>query len=118
LALKQKLHKTRYIYISFFKWQKKVCAYVVTQTFQFLLLQQVKHLRLFIFECKEPSSQAFKLGFAAATLLGLAHVIANLLGGCNCICSQEELEKASPSRQLSLACLFFTWYVIVKVLIK
>ncbi|XP_059452266.1 protein VASCULATURE COMPLEXITY AND CONNECTIVITY-like [Corylus avellana] len=73
---------------------------------------KVKQLRLFIFECKEPSSQAFKLGFAAATLLGLAHVIANLLGGCNCICSQEELEKASPSRQLSLACLFFTWIIL------
>jgi len=73
---------------------------------------KVKHLRLFIFECKEPSSQAFKLGFAAATLLGIAHIIANLLGGCNCICSQEELEKASPSRQLSLACLFFTWIIL------
>ncbi|KAK7838701.1 protein VASCULATURE COMPLEXITY AND CONNECTIVITY [Quercus suber] len=72
---------------------------------------KVKHLRLWIFECKEPSEQAFKLGLGAAALLGLAHVIANLLGGCNCICSQEELEKASPSRQLSVACLIFTWII-------
>ncbi|XP_030932320.1 protein VASCULATURE COMPLEXITY AND CONNECTIVITY-like [Quercus robur] len=72
---------------------------------------KVKHLRLWIFECKDPSEQAFKLGFGAAALLGLAHVIANLLGGCNCICSQEELEKASPSRQLSVACLIFTWII-------
>lgn len=99
---------------------EKVCIYVVScnsKVFNFFF-KQVKHLRLFIFECKEPSSQAFKLGFAAAVLLGIAHIIANLLGGCNCICSQEELEKASPSRQLSLACLFFTWYVLVKVMAK
>ena len=52
---------------------------------------QVKHLRLWIFECREPSEDAFKLGLAAAGTLILAHVIANLLGGCMCICSQEQL---------------------------
>lgn len=72
---------------------------------------QVKHLRLWIFECRDPSHDAFKLGLAAAGLLALAHVIANLLGGCMCICSQDELSKASPNRQLSLACLVFSWYV-------
>ncbi|GMY09957.1 protein VASCULATURE COMPLEXITY AND CONNECTIVITY-like [Fagus crenata] len=74
---------------------------------------KVKHLRLWIFECKEPSQQAFKLGLGAAALLGIAHVIANLLGGCNnCnICSQQEFEKASPSKQLSQACLIFTWII-------
>ncbi|XP_059450882.1 protein VASCULATURE COMPLEXITY AND CONNECTIVITY-like [Corylus avellana] len=73
---------------------------------------KVKHVRLFIFECKEPSSQAFKLGLAAASLLGLAHIIANLLGGCNCICTREEFGKASPRRQLSVACYFFTWIIL------
>ncbi|KAK6918911.1 DESIGUAL/Modifying wall lignin-1/2 [Dillenia turbinata] len=73
---------------------------------------KVKHLRLWIFECRDPSHEAFKLGVAAAVLLGLAHVITNLLGGCNCICTQEELEKASPNRQLSLACLFFAWIIL------
>ncbi|KAK3015253.1 hypothetical protein RJ639_006041 [Escallonia herrerae] len=72
---------------------------------------QVKHLRLWLFECKEPSPEAFKLGLAAAVLLGLAHVLANLLGGCN-VCTQEELEKASPNRQLSMACLVFTWIIL------
>ncbi|KAL0328061.1 UNVERIFIED_CONTAM: hypothetical protein Scaly_2238700 [Sesamum calycinum] len=43
---------------------------------------QEKHLRLWIFECKEPSHEAFVLGVAAATLLCLAHVLVNLLGGC------------------------------------
>ncbi|RZB75225.1 hypothetical protein D0Y65_033907 [Glycine soja] len=59
---------------------------------------KVKHLRLWIFECREPSHQAFMLGLGAAVLLGLAHAIANLLGGCNCICSQQEFEKASSNR--------------------
>lgn len=76
-----------------------------------LRYSQVKHLRLWIFECRDPSHDAFKLGLAAAGLLALAHVIANLLGGCMCICSQDELSKASPNRQLSLACLVFSWYV-------
>ncbi|GFQ07260.1 hypothetical protein PHJA_002870100, partial [Phtheirospermum japonicum] len=65
-----------------------------------------KHLRLWIFECKEPRHDAFVLGLAAATLLGIAHVLANLLGGCSA-CTQEEIEKASPSKQLAMACLCF-----------
>ncbi|KAL9453579.1 hypothetical protein AB3S75_009230 [Citrus x aurantiifolia] len=73
---------------------------------------KVKHLRLWIFECRDPSHDAFKLGLAAAGLLALAHVIANLLGGCMCICSQDELSKASPNRQLSLACLVFSWIIL------
>ncbi|KAB5515956.1 hypothetical protein DKX38_026604 [Salix brachista] len=60
-----------------------------------------------------PSQDAFKLGLAAAGILGLAHVIANLLGGCMCICSQEQLQKASPHRQLSVACFIFTWIILV-----
>ncbi|CAB4304748.1 unnamed protein product [Prunus armeniaca] len=43
---------------------------------------KVKHLRRWIFECREPSHAAFKLGLAAAGLLVAAHVVANLLGGC------------------------------------
>ncbi|XP_057451033.1 protein VASCULATURE COMPLEXITY AND CONNECTIVITY-like [Lotus japonicus] len=73
---------------------------------------KVKHLRLWIFECREPSHQAFMLGLGAAVLLGLAHAIANLLGGCSCICSQQEFEKAAPSRQLSVACLILTWVLL------
>lgn len=69
---------------------------------------QVKHMRLWLFECKDPSHEAFMLGLIAATLLALAHILANLLGGCS-ICTQEELSKASPSRQCSLACLLLTW---------
>ena len=73
----------------------------------------MKHLRVWIFECRDPSEKAFKLGLAAAKLLVLAHVIANMLGVCNCICSQEELRRASLSRKLSVALLIFTWYVVL-----
>ncbi|KAL3624694.1 hypothetical protein CASFOL_031362 [Castilleja foliolosa] len=69
---------------------------------------QVKHLKLWIFECKEPSHDAFVLGIAAATLLCVAHVLANLVGGCN-ICSRDDLHNAAPSKKLSVACLVFTW---------
>ncbi|KAL8474389.1 hypothetical protein ACS0TY_030308 [Phlomoides rotata] len=72
---------------------------------------QEKHLRLWIFECKAPSHDAFLLGLAAATLVGIAHVLANLLGGCN-VCTQQEIEKASPTKQLSMACLLFTWIIL------
>ncbi|XP_022870463.1 uncharacterized protein LOC111389743 [Olea europaea var. sylvestris] len=72
---------------------------------------QEKHLRLLIFECKEPSHQAFVLGVAAATLLCIAHVLTNLLGGCN-LCTRGELSTAPPSKQLSMACLLLTWIIL------
>ncbi|KAK2650660.1 hypothetical protein Ddye_018149 [Dipteronia dyeriana] len=71
-----------------------------------------KHLRLWIFECRDPSPEAFKLGLGAAGLLVLAHIIANLIGGCMCICSQDDFQRASPNRQLSMACLVFTWIIL------
>ncbi|CAI9754881.1 unnamed protein product [Fraxinus pennsylvanica] len=72
---------------------------------------QEKHVRLWMFECKEPSHNAFVLGVAAATLLCIAHVLTNLLGGCN-ICTREEISTAPPSKQLSMACLVFTWIIL------
>ncbi|KAI3850269.1 hypothetical protein MKX03_018056 [Papaver bracteatum] len=74
---------------------------------------KVKHLKLWIFECKEPSSEAFKLGLAAAALLALAHVIATLLGGCVCICSKDELDRSSANKQLAAACFVLSWIVLV-----
>ncbi|KAE8698478.1 hypothetical protein F3Y22_tig00110597pilonHSYRG00281 [Hibiscus syriacus] len=74
---------------------------------------QVKHLRLWIFECRDPSRDAFKLALGAAALLTLAHVIANLLGGCMCVCSQQEFHRSSTNTQLSVTCLIFTWIILV-----
>ncbi|XWS54293.1 hypothetical protein CRYUN_Cryun10bG0077900 [Craigia yunnanensis] len=73
---------------------------------------KVKHLRLWISECRDPSHDAFKLALGAAALLTLAHVLANLLGGCMSVCPQEEFQRASPNRQLSVACLIFIWVIL------
>lgn len=73
---------------------------------------KVRHLRLWVFECKSPSHQAFLLGLAAAALLGAAHVLANLLGGCMCICSRDELSTSSANKQLTVACFFFCWIIL------
>ncbi|GAB4859481.1 hypothetical protein Ancab_010948 [Ancistrocladus abbreviatus] len=73
---------------------------------------KVEHLRVLIFECKEPSHEAFLLGAAAAGLMALAHVISNLLGGCFCICSLDDFQKASPNRQLTIACFLFSWLIL------
>ncbi|XP_077212039.1 protein DESIGUAL 2-like [Tasmannia lanceolata] len=70
------------------------------------------HFKFLIFECKEPRPQAFKLGLAAAVLLALAHAIANLLGGCMCICSKDELEKSSANRQLAVVFLILSWVIL------
>ncbi|KAL9322545.1 hypothetical protein ACSQ67_010598 [Phaseolus vulgaris] len=69
----------------------------------------LKHLRLWIFESKDPSHKALMLGLAAAVLLTSAHVIVNLVCGFSCLCSQQEDDKASPSRQFSMASLILTW---------
>ncbi|CAK9155014.1 unnamed protein product [Ilex paraguariensis] len=73
---------------------------------------KVKHLKLWIFDCRDPSYTAFKLSLAAAVLLALAHVIANLLGGCICIWSKEELDRATANKQLAAASLIFSWVIL------
>ncbi|KAA8519944.1 hypothetical protein F0562_014146 [Nyssa sinensis] len=73
---------------------------------------KVKHLRKWIFECRDPSYQAFKLGLAASVLLALAHTISNLLGGCVCVSSRDKLEKASPNKQLAVGSLLFSWIIL------
>ncbi|KAI3718114.1 hypothetical protein L6452_18966 [Arctium lappa] len=72
---------------------------------------QEKHLRLWLFECKEPSQEAYRLGLGAIVLLIAAHVLANLLSGCT-VCNHDEVQKASLGRQLSLLSLFFTWVIL------
>lgn len=73
---------------------------------------KVNHLRVWILECRDPSYQAFKLGFAAALLLAFAHVLANMLGGCICLFSTEELEKSSANKQLAVSSLVLSWCII------
>ncbi|CAH9133663.1 unnamed protein product [Cuscuta epithymum] len=71
---------------------------------------KVSLLKVWIFECRYPSYEAFKLGLAATALLVLAHAISNLLGGCGfCIRSKEELHKSSSNKQLAFASLIIQW---------
>nr|KAJ0224965.1 hypothetical protein LSAT_V11C100047670 [Lactuca sativa] len=71
---------------------------------------QVQSLRVWIVECRDPSNKAFKLGFAAAVLLAFAHAIANILGGCHCVRSREELDNVSYNKRLAFGSLVFLWY--------
>ncbi|KAK7412230.1 hypothetical protein VNO78_03680 [Psophocarpus tetragonolobus] len=75
-----------------------------------------KHMRVWIFECRYPSYDAFKLGLAAATFLAFAHIIANLLGGCICVWSKAQFRSATANKQLAVAFLIFSWLVLVAAL--
>ncbi|KAJ3678349.1 hypothetical protein LUZ60_002152 [Juncus effusus] len=72
-----------------------------------------REMRVFIFECKEPVYAAYKLGIAAAALLAVSHALANLLGGCVCICSQVEFVRSSTNRQLASITLILSWVALV-----
>ncbi|XP_059435685.1 protein DESIGUAL 2 [Corylus avellana] len=73
---------------------------------------KVKHMKMWIFECREPSYTAYKLGLAAAILLALAHTIANILGGCICVSSKADYTNASANKQLAVASLVFSWLIL------
>uniref|UniRef100_A0A7N0REK1 Uncharacterized protein n=1 Tax=Kalanchoe fedtschenkoi TaxID=63787 RepID=A0A7N0REK1_KALFE len=74
---------------------------------------KVQHLKEWVLECRDPSYQAFKLGLAASILMALAHVVANVLGGCVCFFTKEEYDKASANKQLAVASLAFSWIILV-----
>ena len=69
----------------------------------------MNHLKMWIFECKDPSYNAFKLGLAAAILLGIAHAIANLIGGCIYVRSAEEYKRLTSTKQIAVCSLIFAW---------
>ncbi|MED6135146.1 Protein DESIGUAL 2 [Stylosanthes scabra] len=73
---------------------------------------QVKDLKTWVLECRDPSYEAFKLGLAAAILLVCAHAIAHVLGRCICIWSRQEYQRATANKQLAVAFLIFSWIVL------
>ncbi|XP_058751440.1 protein DESIGUAL 2-like isoform X1 [Vicia villosa] len=75
-----------------------------------------KHMKIWLFDCRYPSHQAFKLGVAAIILLLLAHAIANLLGGCICVRSRDHHIPATANRQLAVAFQIFSWIVFAVAL--
>ncbi|XP_027163782.1 uncharacterized protein LOC113763977 [Coffea eugenioides] len=74
---------------------------------------KAKNLRVWIFECRDPSYEAFKLGLVATVLLTLAHVAAVMLSGCVCIWSKEELDQSSNNKQLAAASHVLAWVIMV-----
>ncbi|KAH6834092.1 GPI inositol-deacylase C [Perilla frutescens var. hirtella] len=74
--------------------------------------RSAKHLRVWIFECKGRSHDAFVLGVTAATLLGVAHIVANLLVFCGASI-QNDSQKSPPSKKFSKALLVFTWIIFL-----
>lgn len=78
----------------------------------YMAQNQVRHLRLFLFECREPSHEAFKLGIAAASLLLIAHIIANVAGGCICYGSREDLRSSPVNRQIAGISLMLSWIIL------
>ncbi|XP_052202230.1 protein DESIGUAL 2-like [Diospyros lotus] len=72
---------------------------------------KVEHFRERLVECRGPSQTAFDFGLAAAVLLALAHISANLLGGCTCLCSINKLRRASADKQFAMAALIFSWII-------
>ncbi|XP_047168970.1 protein DESIGUAL 3-like [Vigna umbellata] len=73
---------------------------------------KVKELKMWALECRDPSFGAFKLGVAASVLLAFAHAFAHLLGGCICMRSKEECERATANRQLAVSFFLLSWMVL------
>lgn len=73
---------------------------------------QVKHVRFLFFECREPSHQAFQLGVAAASVLLIAHMIANIAGGCICYGSREDLRSSPVNKQIAGISLLLAWILL------
>jgi len=78
----------------------------------YMAQNQVKHVRFLFIECSEPSHEAFKLGVAAASLLLIAHIIANVAGGCICYGSREELRNSPINKQIAGLSLVASWIIL------
>eukprot|EP00252_Welwitschia_mirabilis_P016668 TRINITY_DN3689_c0_g1_i1.p1 TRINITY_DN3689_c0_g1~~TRINITY_DN3689_c0_g1_i1.p1 ORF type:complete len:147 (-),score=3.19 TRINITY_DN3689_c0_g1_i1:25-465(-) len=76
------------------------------------MVMQVRHVEFLFIECRRPSHEAYALGIAAASLLLLAHVIANVAGGCICFGSREQFEQSPTTRQVAGICLVLMWLVL------
>ncbi|KAM0882696.1 hypothetical protein ACQ4PT_032142 [Festuca glaucescens] len=75
---------------------------------------QGRHLRILFIECRQPVRQAYKLGVAAAAMLAASHAIANIVGGCACVCcSGDKLRRSSPNRHMASFALVLTWMVLI-----
>lgn len=74
---------------------------------------EVRGVRYLVFECREPSNSAFRLGIAAACLLLLAHFIANIGGGCIFFVSRDDIQQSPLNKQVAVVCLLFSWTLLI-----
>ncbi|PWA79266.1 hypothetical protein CTI12_AA206960 [Artemisia annua] len=74
---------------------------------------KVQDLRVWVLQCRDPSYQAFKLGFVAVVLLVFAHTIANLFGGCHVVYSRPELDRATSNKQFAMTSLVLSWITLI-----
>nr|ABK23049.1 unknown [Picea sitchensis] len=70
---------------------------------------EVRGFRYLVFECREPSYSAFRLGIAAACLLLIAHFLANVGGGCIFFASRDDMQQSPLNKQVAVVCLLFSW---------
>ncbi|CAG7909183.1 hypothetical protein BRARA_J00351 [Brassica rapa] len=72
--------------------------------------EEVKHMKVWLLECKAPSQKAFVLGIIALACLAAAHIFAVMIG-----CSLSNIFKvlAVPKMcaYINIACLSLTWIV-------
>ncbi|KAL0535145.1 hypothetical protein IC582_029468 [Cucumis melo] len=75
----------------------------------------LESLSISVGECsRKPRDDAFSRGLAAAILLGLAHVIATVLGGCKCIfiTNKQNSQKPSANQLLGLSFMILSWITL------
>ncbi|XP_023542772.1 uncharacterized protein LOC111802580 [Cucurbita pepo subsp. pepo] len=68
---------------------------------------------LWVYECsRKPRDDAFSQGLAATILLGLAHAIAKVLGGCIWIRNMQHFQQSNANRRLGLLFMILSWITL------
>ncbi|XP_038894860.1 uncharacterized protein LOC120083260 [Benincasa hispida] len=61
---------------------------------------------------RKPRDDAFSQGLAATILLGVAHVIAKVLGGCICIRNKQHFQESTANKRLGLLFMILSWITL------
>uniref|UniRef100_A0A0D3C7S9 Uncharacterized protein n=2 Tax=Brassica oleracea TaxID=3712 RepID=A0A0D3C7S9_BRAOL len=70
--------------------------------------EEVKHMKVWLLECKAPSQKAFVLGIIALVCLAAAHIFAVMIG-CSISNIVKVLAVPKISAYINMACLSLTW---------
>ncbi|CAN6877058.1 unnamed protein product, partial [Brassica oleracea] len=73
---------------------------------------EVKHMKVWLLECKAPSQKAFVLGIIALVCLAAAHIFAVMIG-CSISNIVKVLAVPKISAYINMACLSLTWIVAI-----